>query len=228
MNHIKDIFLGKPVDYIHSQYTRYGKGTFNGPALAIKNGKTIKADGSVHYANILGGIIAESSQEDINASGSIFAKREIKIPVETSGKKTKGDLHSLNVKGTLPADALKMIYSDYPDANILLELSAGGWKLKCKKKPPRPGGGLDTKFCSAILENTALDKVMDEILFDAKDKNFKEAEIKHQITIEELVSTPELKKDPARFRLEAKRKGRIKRTVTIDGKTTETTKEFII
>ncbi|MDD5111581.1 MAG: hypothetical protein PHG85_03475 [Candidatus Altiarchaeota archaeon] len=228
MNHIKDIFLGKSVDYIHNQYTRYGKGTFDGPALAIKNGKSIKADGSVHYANILGGIIAESAQGDVNASGSIFAKREIKIPVDTSGKKTKGDLHSLDVTGTLAADALKMIYTDYPDANILLELSTGAFKLKCKKKPPKPGGGLDEKFCSAILEKEALGKVMDEVLFDAKDKNFKEAEIKHRITIEELVGSPELKKDPARFRREAKRKGRIKRTVTIDGKTTETIKEFII
>lgn len=228
MHYIKEIFLGKPVDYMHAQYTRYGRGTFDGPTLTIKNGPTIKAEGSIHYANILGGIIADNSRQDIDASGIIYAKREIKIPVETSGKKTKGGLRSVDVNSSLPADALKMIYGDYPDAFILLELNAGGWKLKCKKKPPKPGGGLDEKFCSAIMETSALDRVMDEILFDVKDKNFKEATLKHQITIDELVGSEELKKDPAKFRLEAKRKGKIKRTVTIDGKTTETTKEFIV
>lgn len=228
MHYIKEIFLGKPVDYIHSQYTRYGKGTFDGPALTLKKGSTLKAEGSIHYVNILGSIIAETGPQEFEVDGVITAKRELKVPIEARKKPSKGRVHTVEIKGSAPADALKMIYGDYPDAYILLELNAGSWKLKCKKKPPRPGGGLDIKFCSAIMETSALDRVMDEVLFDVKDKNFKEAVIKHKITIDELVGSEELKKDSARFRLEAKRKGKIKRTVTIDGKTTETTHDFIV
>ena len=229
MHYVREIFLGKPVDYIHSQFTRYGRGAFAGPALVVKNGSTIKAEGSIHYVNILGEIIAAGANQDLNVSGSIFAKREIKIPLDVKKKTAKGDLHTAEVGETIHSDALKMVYDDYKDAYILLELSAssGSWKLKCKKKPPKPGGGLDEKFCSATLEQRALSTIMDEILFDAENAVFKQAELKHQITVDELVGTPELKKDPARFRTEAQRKGTIKRTLTIDGKTTETTHDFL-
>jgi hypothetical protein len=229
MNYIKEIFLGKPIDYMHAQFIRYSKGTFQGPTLVIKNGSSIKADGSIHYANILGEIIVKNSPQEFNASGTINAKREIKIPMDVKKKTKKSDLHTVEVKETIHSDGLQMIYSDYKDANILLELNgnSGKWKLKCKKKLPKPGGGLDEKFCSAVMEPKAIDSIMDEILFDIKDKNFKEAEIRHELTIEELVGSPELKKDAARFRTEAKRKGKIKRTVTVDGRKTETTTDFI-
>jgi hypothetical protein len=229
MHYIKEIFLGKSVDYIHSQFTRYGKGTFDGPALVVKNGSNIKAEGSIHYANILGEIIAAGANQNLNVSGIIYAKREIKIPLDVKKKTVKGDLHTAEVGETIHSDALKMIYDDYKDAYILLDLSAssGNWKLKSKKKPPKPGGKLDEKFCSATLEQKTLSNIMEEILFDAENAVFKQAELKHKITIDELVGTPELKKDPARFRTEAQRKGTIKRTLTIDGKTTETTHGFL-
>jgi len=230
MHYIKEIFLGKPVDYIHGQFTRYGKGMFEGPALVVKKGSTIKVEGSIHYANVLGELIAAAADQNLNVSGSIYAKRDIKIPLEIKNKKAKGDLHTAEVRETIHSDALKMVYNDYKDAYILLELSAdsGGWKLKCKKKPPKPGGGLDEKFCSATLEAKALPAVMEEILFDLKDASFKQAEVKHEIIIDEIVGTPELKKDPARFRLEAKRKGTIRRTLTIDGKTTASIHAFLV
>lgn len=228
MNYIKEIFLGKPVDYIHGTFTRYGRGTFEGPAIKIKNGAVIKAEGSIHYANILGQLIVENTEQEFNVSGLIHARREIKVPLKTGKKTSKGELHVTEVNDKIHSDGLKMVYNDYKDAYILLELNptSGNWKLKCKKKPPKPGGKLDEKFCNATLEANALQNLMDEILFDIKDKNFKEAEIKNTMVIDELVGTPELKKDSARFRLEAKRKGKIRRTLTIDGKKTETTHDF--
>jgi len=229
MHYIKEIFLGKPVDYIHNQLTKYGRGVFQGPEITVKNGPVLKADGSIHYSNILGEIIIESSPQEYNVTGAICAKREIKVPLKTGKKTAKAGLHTIEVKDVIHSDGLKMVYNDYKDAYILLSLTpnSGKWKLTCKKKLPKPGGGVDNRFCNAILESNGLAKIMEEILFDVKDKNFKEATIKHTIMIEELVGSPELKKDPARFRLEAKRKGKIKRTITIDGKTTETIKEFI-
>jgi len=228
MNYIKEIFLGKPVDYMHGMFARYGRGTFEGPLLTVKNGPSIKAEGSVHYANILGQVIAESTQQEFSVSGAIHAKREIKVPLKTGKETKKGDIHSVEVKDNMHSDGLKMVYGDYRDAYVLLELSAGKWRLKCKKKPPKPGGSLDAKFCSATLDKTALDEVMEEILFDVRDRNFREAEIRHEIVIEELVGPPELKKDPAKFRTQAKRRGRISRRVTVDGRKTETTQEFSV
>ena len=229
MHYIKEIFLGKPVDYMHNQFTRYGRGVFEGPRLTVKNGPVIKAEGSIHYVNILGELIVQNSSQEFKVDGTINAKREIKVPLNTGKKNNKGDLHSVEVKDDIHSDGLKMIYNDYKDGNILMSLkqASGKWKLACKKKLPKPGGKLDEKFCSALFETKALEDFIGEIMFDIKDKNFKEAEIKHEITIEELVGTPELKKDAAKFRLEAKRKGKIKRTVTVDGKKTETTKEFL-
>jgi hypothetical protein len=229
MHYIKEIFLGKPIDYIHSQFTRYGKGNFQVAAITIKNGPAIRCDGSVHYVNIVGEIIASSSQQEFEVDGSIHAKRQIKVPLKAGKEKVKGGLHSVEIKDKIHSDGLRMVYNDYKDGNILLSLtpSSGKWRLSPKKKMPRPGGGLDEKFWNAVLEPSALDGIMNEILFDVKDKNFKEARITHEVSIEELVGSPELKKDAARFRLEAKRKGKIKRTVDIDGRKTETTHEFI-
>ena len=230
MHYIKEIFLGKPVDYMHNMFTRYSRGTFDGAALTIKNGPTIKAVGSVHYTNILGELIANNCQQELKVSGVVHAKREIKIPLEVKKQSKKKGVHIAEVNTNIHSDGLKMVYGDYKEAYILLNLNAseGKWKLKCKKKPPRPGGKLDTRFCSAVLEQNALDNLMEEILFDHKDKNFKTVELKHQFIIEELVADQELKKDAARYRLEAKRKGKIKRTLTTDGKTTETEHEFSV
>ncbi|MBM3309346.1 MAG: hypothetical protein FJY77_03745 [Candidatus Altiarchaeales archaeon] len=228
MHYIKEVFLRKPIDHMHGMFTRYGRGAFEGPTLTVNNGPVIKVDGSIHYANILGEVIVESSLQEYSVSGAIHAKRDIKVPLKAGRQAVKAGLHSVEVEDTIHSDGLKMVYNDFKDAYILLSLTAssGKWKLSCKKKPPKPGGKVDEKFFNATLEPSGLAKLMEEILFDVKDKNFKQIEIKHEIIIDELVGTPELKKDAAKFRLEAKRKGKIKRILTVDGKTTETIKEF--
>jgi len=57
-------------------------------------------------------------------------------------------------------------------------------------------------------------------LFDYN-KDFSKAKIKHTLIIEELVIPKEYMNNPALARVNAKRKGKIKRIIDLDGKTFE-------
>ena len=59
-----------------------------------------------------------------------------------------------------------------------------------------------------------------KFLFDY-DKDFSKAKVKHTFIIEELVVPKEYANDPALARVKAKRKGKIKRFVEVDGNSYE-------
>jgi hypothetical protein len=139
-------------------------------------------------------------------------------------KNSKG-LFSAEAGGSVSGEELVGMLSMMPDATVLFDAEGGASKLKCKKKLTKPGGSPDDAFCAASFTENALDDVKKEILFDLSG-DFKEASVSHEITVEELVK-PAGVTDPARLRTESKRKGKIKRTLTADGKTTKTETTFL-
>jgi hypothetical protein len=220
MHYVKQIFGGVPEDWVHERFVRYGRGEFEGPIVSVaKSGKGVKVSASWEYASALVEVLA-SAGGTLEVKGSVFARRDIsgalKDFLAVSKEKKKKGLYSADVVGELDADAFKGLLGMIPDAILLLDASAGRSKVKCKKKPPKPGSGLDESFCTGDYEGELLGKVRNEILFDVSG-DFTEARASHKYLIKELVA-PAGVSDPAKIRVEAKRKGTIERNTTVDGK----------
>lgn len=225
MHYIKGFFAGEVPDWVHDRFIRYGRGTFAGPKIAVKTKKDVKISATIEYSNILAELLAKNSAEPLKVSGSVFAKRDIgqtlKDFLKVSKSKFGKGLYSAEVSGEVSADEFTGLCGMIPDAMLLLDVSGGGQKISCKKKKlPKPGSGIEESFCTGTLGESALDEVKNELLFDASG-DFNEAEATHEIVIDELVK-PSGVTDAARLRVEAKRKGKIKRTLTLDGKKQET------
>ncbi|MEA3254593.1 MAG: hypothetical protein U9Q22_02030 [Candidatus Altiarchaeota archaeon] len=227
MNFIKEIFLGDPgQDYIHQKFIRYGKGEFLGPIISLKKTSRIKVNGSVDYVNILGELILKNSGGDVKVSGSIFSRKEINSELIPKSRKMKGFFNS-ELKDELPSSELLKLYEEFKDSYFLLDLESQGFKLKTKKKPPKPGSKINDKFFTAVLDNTLLDRIMDEICFDYSNKDFREIKISHTYHINELVVPEEYMNDAAKARILAKRKGSIKRIASVDDSAYEIEKELL-
>jgi hypothetical protein len=227
MNFIKEIFRGDPgQDYIHPKFTRYGRGEFLGPIISLKKTSRIKVNGSVDYVNILGELILKNSSGDVKVSGNIFSRKEINSELILKSRKRKG-LFNSELKGCFPSSELLKLYEEFREGYFLLDLESQGFKLKTKKKPPKPGSKTDDKFFTAVLDNTLLDRIMDEICFDSENKDFREIRISHTYQITELVVPEGYRNDAAKARVLAKRKGGIKRVVSVDDSTYEIKEELL-
>lgn len=230
MNYVKAFFTGQVDSRVHSRFTRYSKGVFAGPVLTVKNSKTIRVSASADYVNILGSLVASSGQS-FNVSGKVVSKEAFDLGLGPEPKR-KGGLYTLDLKRDLSSSELAGIYSTVPYGFALLNLAPvekTGFKLSVKKGLlPKPGSAVDGDFCKAALDASALDKILSELLFDLKNKDFKEAKVSHQYVIESLVAPDEIRKDPVRFRTEAKRKGKVKRTLEVDGVKTESEADLLV
>ncbi|MFH1054544.1 MAG: hypothetical protein V1744_00460 [Candidatus Altiarchaeota archaeon] len=218
MHYIRQLFEGKTEDWIHALFTKYGRGDFAGPACEVGVGKDIKFTGSVEYCTTFGWLAA-SSGGDFKAEGGIYSKVDFREVLERLGvdfddkSKEKQGYFVAALSGELKSDVLVEVYEKTPHATVLLNLTGGKVKFKCKKKPPKPGGDKEVKFCSGALDASVLGKLKSEIFFDLQD--LKKAKVEHRIIVEDLVIPAGM--DAREARLQAERKGKIVRTVTVDG-----------
>lgn len=222
MNFVKQIVDGQVDDSIHKKFSRYGKGEYERALLLIKKGKNLKIKASYDWANDFFGIIAENVKKDAEVKGKIIATRdfESEIDVEASFFK-RGKLHTAEINTTLNPEQMKALHEKFKNDFLLLNVKSGDFKLSVKSSMPKPGGKIKEDFCSATLPLN----VLDEFAFDF-DKNFSEAKIVNKFVITELVLPKEYENDFAMARLMAKRKGKLVRKITVDGKNIE--KEYSI
>jgi len=233
MNFIKRFFSGGVGDWVHGRFTRYGRGVFVGPIVEAKVGRTIKVSGSEDYCNILGFVVVESCPGLFSVNGSIVGKSDFRGVLKESGlpfkDKSKKGLYSVEVSGDLSSDALRKVYVNSKDASVLLSLKSVGDKdfsLKCKKKLPKPGGKKDDDFVMVSLGASALKLLREEVFFDAVG-DFTMAKVWHVYIINEIVM-PAGVKDPARIRIESKRKGFVERKLAVDGKENASKTDFAV
>lgn len=218
MNVLKTLLTGRTDKAAHGKFTRYGKGDYERFLFEITRGKSnFKVKSSYDFANDFIGIIAERIKESANVSGKIIAgydfKEEIEAICGASEYSKRGKLYTAEVSAELSPDQLRRIYEKFSSHFILLNLKSDDYSLKVGKSLPKPGGAIKPDFCSATLPL----ELLDEFAWDVK-QDFKKLVIKHMLKITDIIVPPELKNDPARARLEAKRKGKIVRILDIDGK----------
>lgn len=215
MNFIKKIFIGEPDQLVHRQFIRFGIGEYDRAYIEIKKNKNLKIKTSFEFSNDLFGLVSENIGEEAEVFGKIIANYDFESELNFLTKFTKrGKLYTGEVKSELKPEELSLIYEKFKSNFLLLNVKSSKFVLKVGKSLPKPGGKvIKENFCSMTLPLN----LIDEFAFDFP-HDFKVAKIYHKYLINEVVIPEEFKDDPAKARIEGKRKGEIIRYLDIDGK----------
>lgn len=225
MTFIKEILNGVVSDFSHKMFSRFGKGKFENRALVeIKRGKKFSVKTSFEYVNDLVKLIIDNCSGDVKVSGSIVGKDLSKeLDLEAEHKKRMGVCKADLKPIVLSKEKLQELYDTYGSNYLLLNLDGGNCSLKSKQSLPKPGQALlDGGFCKASFERNLSD------VFLWEKRNFKKGIVSHDFVIEGFIVPDEYKDDSAKARLFAKRKGKIIRTIDVDGKKDEIVKEVAV
>jgi len=231
MNFIKKIVDGQVDDSVHSQFTRFGKGDYKGRFLiSLWKTKKVKIKTSFEFANDLVAFCSELGIEKV--SGLIRGKNDLskfmsRSDIQGESKpKRGGAVYETTIDSQEMSQEKLQVLRDNSTAT-LLDIDGADFKLKIKKKLPKPGKSadkVDDGFCKLELDEKYYSKAKEEFFWDMPDA--KKISIKHEVIVNEIVVSDELKatKDFARMKEEAQRKGKIIRLADVEGK--EIKKEF--
>ncbi len=229
MNFIKDIVTGKKSDDAHRALIRYSLGTFDRDDLTIKKrAKQIKLQGGLDFVNTFQSFVVQLCTEEVKLSGAIPTVQDIQpilgrfgIGAEAETRRKKlGKKYTFSAE-LPPAQAQKLI-TELGSCYLLFDLTSGSNSVIIKKKETPKIGKPAPKFVSAIVGKDQEKAIIDTFLFDAGISSFKDATISHTIVIESIAMDEKLAtQDAERARLEAKRKGVLKRKIVVDGNTIE-------
>lgn len=209
---LKKILNGSSDSESHRYFIRFGKGDYKRRfLLSVSRGNKIKLKGSFELANDFVRFVKES--KDVKFSGRVLTKE--KVPGK-DGKKKAG-VHVYEIEESSISEFENAYY-------YLLNANDSDIVLKIKKSLPKPGKDaekIDDSFCSLELDMKYWPKLRETFLWDLPE--CKKAVIEHELIINEIV-LPAGEKDPVKIRELAKRKGKIVRKITADGK--EDSKEY--
>ena len=232
MNFIKKLFENKTDESVHRQFERYSKGTFEDRALVEidKRKNNLKIKTSFEFANEFVLFLASKIKDTAHVSGVIITNnKELKdkVKFEIADVTQFAGIKKFQISTDISKDDLLDALKQFPNALFLLTFSTEYGELTTKQKSPKspkPGSDKEAKadFCTFKTEDINFYK---EFLFDYN-KDFSKAKIKHTLIIEELVIPKEYMNNPALARVNAKRKGKIKRIIDLDGKTFEKELKF--
>ena len=133
------------------------------------------------------------------------------------------------INGEASAQDILELMKEHPKAFYALTFSVPGYELKIKAKAPKNAkpstkgeGEPKADFCSLKTTNK---EIVGDLFFDVGE--FNEIKAKHNIKINDIIM-PKGIEDPAKMRELAKKKGKIIRELTIDGRKDIKEKDFEI
>ena len=233
---IKKIFQDSVDEKVHRHFVRFGKGRFEKRAIInVRLNKDVKVFTSFEFANDLVYFISMLTDK-LKIKGIVLTKENKKEFFDSLGINTnpvkKQMLYSTSIEEEMDSDKIKKIVDEC--YFMLVDCKSKGIDLKIKKRLPKPTAKsseikVDEKFCSLQLEKKYFKIFHKEFLWDLP-LHFKKAKIEHTYVIEEIVIPTKLKneKDFEKLRKLAKRKGKIIRKATVDGKEITSEKEFVV
>ncbi len=203
---MKELLEGNNSEEAHKYFVRFGKGCYKRRfIIGLKKGNKIKINTSFEFANELVNFVREN--KNIKFSGKILTKEKI------DGKEGK------KKAGVFVYEISESSLEEFEEAYFyLLDANDDDIVLKIKKKLPKPGKGenkIDDKFCTMELDLKYWDNLKKEFFWDAPEG--KKISVEHEIAINEIIA-PQGVNDPAKIRELARRKGKIVRKITADGK----------
>lgn len=222
-NFIKKIKENKVDGEVHKKFVRFGLGTYEREAFTIAlTAKKINLKAGFEYVDVLLKFLADLLTENVELSGAIVTSnkgvvdilKEYGVTFDSRGKK-------YTIKSSMTAVKFKEFLYKLDGMIALLVIKSGEYKVGLKKSPPKPGK-LVEDFMKVQLPLSDLGKIIDEFIWEAD--QFKKAEVRHTVTVEDIKVPKEFEHDHALARVNAIRKGKILRVINIDG--TEKKSEF--
>lgn len=214
-------------DIVHRKFVRFSLGEFERePVLIKKTAKALQVQTGFEYATDLYLLIADILPDDtiLSGEGSITsATKNLDKELEAAGLKVKASRgKKYTVAFELNVKDFKAMVEKLGEYFLLLKFKVEGLELKMKPSLPKPGS-LAEKFATLKVDSKYGDAVLNNFLFDldANELNsgkFKSAEIKSTFIIKDVEIPKEYENDFAMARKMAKKKGKIHRIITVDGK----------
>jgi len=219
---IKKIFNNEIDDSARNQFTRFGKGNFEGRAIA-KFRKTVgkvKISTSFEYTNDIVKLVSEFGNG--KCSGVVLSKKDLSEIIKTNriigASETKqGGLffrNKINEQEINKEQIQSLIDNAY---FCLLDIIGVGFTLKIKKNLPKPGRSgeakIDDKFCQLEIDEKYWGPVKNCFFWDFPD--VQKGNVSHNYLVTEII-LPKNEKDFEKMRVMAKRKVKILRKIGTD------------
>ncbi|MFW9897777.1 MAG: hypothetical protein ACFFDO_00770 [Candidatus Thorarchaeota archaeon] len=229
---------------IHRHFYRYSKGKFLGPALKlIKTNAGITLKGSFEYEDLIQEITATTiSDEEVEIkgvliTGSDISKTIINLGLDWIFKKSTGKTtnYKIEINDKINKNHLLEIIEKLRDTSYLL-LSFNlnpTCNVTTKNRIPQPSKkkieeddiNKRVQFCSGVIKNTEknIKLIQDFALGDFKSdlpKKWKNITIMNNYEITEII-IPKGIQNSSLLRIMAERKGKIIRTLDVDGESIE-------
>lgn len=227
---IKKMWQNEVDETVHTPFIRFSRGRFENRFVIniSKNGKC-KLSSSFELVNTLVTFIS-SLASLVRVTGIILTRENPDELFKQTGIdatfRKKSKVFEANIDAELTREQIEKIAEKA--YFMLVDCSAEGIELKTKKKLPRPPKSgaekSNDKFCVLEADIKYWPQMREEFAFDLQD--FKKAHISHIIEINDI-TLPKGEKDFEKIRLNAKRKGRIIRQITADGKEKISEKDFV-
>ena len=229
---------------IHRHFYRYSKGDFLGPAIKITKTKPrITVKGAHEYEDLILEVIANTIKEEtFNVKGALITGKDLKDTIMNLGldwplKKSTGK--TKNYTSIIDDDISKKILLEAievfrENSYLLLSLNVSPTcKVTTKKRIPQPSKKKAEEddvskrigFSTGVMNNTDknLNLVIDSALPDFKaelPKTWKSIILTNNYKITEIILPKDIK-NSALLRIMAIRKGKITRTINVDGEIIE-------
>jgi len=213
--------------------SRFGDCKVSGMVLSKKNisdlmnennieGNSETKKGGLYYQN-------DISEQELKREQLIELEKEsysTLLDIEGNSEAKKGGLYYQNDISEQELKREQLIELEKESYSTLLDIEGNGFKLKVKKKLPKPGKSeekIDDRFCVLETDEKFYSEIKKDLFWDMPES--KKIDIRHEVIIDEIVM-PEGEKDFSKIRELAKRKGKIIRKAEIDGKEVLSEKEF--
>jgi len=239
--------------YVHRHFYRYSKGDFIGPALKIsKSSGKITLKGTHEYEDLILELVVRSlsnSESDFEIKGKLITGSNLKETLSKLGlnwdlKRSTGQTQNYKseivdqINKSQLLNALEILRENsYLLLSFVINPSC---KVSTKKNIPQPSKkkaedddvNKRIQFCSGILSNTDanLNMVLDLAVSDFKSeipKNWKSLTIFNNYKITEI-EIPKNLKDSRLLRIMAIRKGKMFRSIEVDGELIEKQYSIIV
>lgn len=224
-NPIKKI-LDKQVDFkVRRAFSRYSLGDFEKEPFIVKKSKQITVQAGFEYLNFAHQFLANNFLEEVEIEGVIESVQDLKPVLAQFSLKYEekkrfgkpGAKFELAVQKIKPETYRQLVDSCFNDY-LLFNVNSSAASLKVKSQTTPKIGSLTEGFVTLKIGLSLFPAFQKDYLFDVS-QDFKEAVINQTYFIERIdLDEKLLKADAERARKEAKRIGRIKRVITLDGK----------
>lgn len=234
---IKKIFDKKTDEWVHVQFQKFSRGEFRDKAMVkIKNSNgKYTVDTTAEYARELVKYMAEKlGNGKTHVTGALVSALDLQ-GFKYEDKKMAMGIKKYMINREMTGKEILDLTETLTKAFFGLSFNVEDEELKIKDKSPKSAKGASSSkkedaeakidFCKL---KTSDKSIIERLVFDSENLNWKKIEIKHDFIITDIVIPNSLKneKDFAIVREKALRKGKIIRYLDVDGKKIRKEVEF--